>query len=194
MSATPSSYPVALEIAPPESQSRLTVFFRPFMIIPHAVILYFINIAAELVVVFGWFSIVFAARFPAGLWNFVAGYLRWSTRVNAYTLLLTGRYPPFALDDDPMYPVRLLIEERTTGRNRITTFFRLILVIPHVIVLYFLGLAAGVAVFLAWLVALVTGRVPESLHGFVAGVLRWNTRVNAYFCLLVDDYPPFSLD
>lgn len=193
MSAQVLTYPVALEVSAPEPQNRLSVFFRLFLIIPHAIILYFIAIAAEIVVFFAWFTIVVAGRFPAGLWRFVAGYLRWNTRVNAYALLLTGKYPPFALDDDPVYPVRLLIDERVEGRNRLTTFFRIFLVIPHWIVLYFLGLAAGVAAFLAWVAALVTGRVPQSLHDFIAGVLRWGTRVNAYLYLLVDEYPPFSL-
>jgi len=193
VSAQALTYPVALEVSAPEPQNRLSVFFRLFLIIPHAIILYFLGIAAEIVVFFAWFIIVFAGRFPAGLWRFVSGYLRWSTRVNAYALLLTGKYPPFALDDDAAYPVRLLIEERVEGRNRLTTFFRILLAIPHWIVLYFLGLAAAVAAFLAWVAALVTGRVPHSLHDFIAGVMRWGARVNAYLYLLVDEYPPFSL-
>lgn len=186
-------YPVALEVAPPERQSRLSVFFRLLLVIPHAVVLYFLQLAAEFVVFLAWFIILFTGRFPAGLWRFVCGWLRWASRVNAYASLLTGRYPPFALEDVADYPVRLLAEERTDNRNRLTVFFRLILVIPHIIVLYFLALAQSIALFIAWFAALFTGRVPGGLHDFIAGVLRWSTRVNAYVLLLVDDYPPFSL-
>jgi heme A synthase len=62
--------------------------------------------------------------------------------------------------------------------------FRIILVIPHVIVAAFIGA----------FVVLFTGEWSVSLRDFVMGVLRWNTRVNTYLLLLTDDYPPFSLD
>lgn len=187
-------YPVTLDVAPAAPQSRLSVFFRLLLIIPHSVVLYFLQLGANFVIFLAWFIILFTGSFPAGLWRFVAGVLRWSMRVNAYTYLLTGQYPPFALEDDPAYPVRLLIEERTQGRNRLTTFFRLLLVIPHSIILYVLAVAAAVALVLAWFAALFTARVPASLHEFIAGFLRWSARVAAYQYLLVDEYPPFSLN
>jgi hypothetical protein len=50
----------------------------------------------------------------------------------------------------------------------------------------------------AWVIAffavLFTGRWPEGLRSFVVGVIRWGTRVSAYFLLLTDKYPPFSLE
>ena len=79
-------------------------------------------------------------------------------------------------------------------RNRLTTFFRAILALPHFIVLYVLNIVVGVVVFLAWLAALFTGRNPEGLRTFTIGVLRWQTRVFAYYYLLTDDYPPFSFE
>ncbi len=85
-----------------------------------------------------------------------------------------------------------LVEDRR--RNRLTTFFRAILAIPQFIVLYVLNIAVAVVVLLAWFAALFTGRNPESLRSFTIGVLRWQARVAAYYCLLTDDRPPFSLD
>lgn len=79
-------------------------------------------------------------------------------------------------------------------RNRLTTFFRGILVLPHLVVLYVLNIVVSVVVLLAWFAALFTGRNPHGLRTFTIGVLRWQTRVGAYSCLLTDDYPPFSLD
>ena len=79
-------------------------------------------------------------------------------------------------------------------RNRLTVAFRIILVIPHVIVLVLLAIAAIVAVIIGLFAVLFTGRWPATLRDFVVGVLRWSTRVNAYFLLLTDEYPPFSLD
>lgn len=69
-----------------------------------------------------------------------------------------------------------------------------LLAIPHYIVLFFLGIAAAVAVIISWFAILFTGRYPRSLFDFVVGVLRWNNRVTGYALLLVTDvYPPFRL-
>jgi hypothetical protein len=68
------------------------------------------------------------------------------------------------------------------------------LAIPHYIVLFFLWIAALVAVVIAWFAILFTGRYPRGLFDFVLGVLRWTNRVAAYaFVLVTDRYPPFSL-
>ena len=56
-------------------------------------------------------------------------------------------------------------------RSRLTTFFRLILAIPHIIFLYFYGLAAGVVVIIAWFALLFTGRYPPGMYDFVSGSL-----------------------
>jgi hypothetical protein len=61
-------------------------------------------------------------------------------------------------------------------------------------VLYVLNIVVSVIVVLAWFAALFTGRNPDGLRNFTIGVLRWQARVAAYYCLLTDDYPPFSLD
>ena len=73
-------------------------------------------------------------------------------------------------------------------------FIKWLLAIPHFIVLYFLGLAANIVVFVSWVVVLITGHYPESLFKFIVGVYRWSYRVSTYTMLLTDDYPPFSFD
>jgi Domain of unknown function (DUF4389) len=77
------------------------------------------------------------------------------------------------------------------SRNRLTVGFRIILVIPQAIVLALLVVVAWV---IALFAVLFTGRWPEGLRSFVVGVMRWGTRVSAYFLLLTDKYPPFSLE
>lgn len=79
-------------------------------------------------------------------------------------------------------------------RSRLTTFFRLILVIPHFIVWYFYALAALVVVIIAWFAIVFTGRYPQGLYDFTADFSRFQTRLYAYACLLTDEYPPFSGD
>jgi hypothetical protein len=77
-------------------------------------------------------------------------------------------------------------------RNRLTTFFRLILAIPVAIVLYVFGIVAGIAIVIAWFAIVITGRYPKGLYSFVADFNRFVARVTAYAVLLTDAYPPFS--
>ncbi len=66
--------------------------------IPHFILLFFLDIAAFVVVVVAWFAIVFTGRYPPGMFNFVQGVIRWHNRVTAYALVLvTDRYPPFSM-------------------------------------------------------------------------------------------------
>lgn len=66
--------------------------------IPHYVVLFFLEIAAIVVVIVAWFAILFTGRYPRGLFDFVVGVFRWHNRVVAYALVLvTDRYPPFRL-------------------------------------------------------------------------------------------------
>ena len=117
--------------------------------------------------------------------------MRWRTRALAYLMLLADPYPPFG---DVPYPASISIDEPTEPRNRVSVAFRLFLAIPHFIALVFVMLAWYVTTAVAWVMILVTGRYPSSLYGFGVGVLRWRLRVDAYLLLLVDDYPPFSLE
>jgi hypothetical protein len=77
-------------------------------------------------------------------------------------------------------------------RDRLTTFFRLILAIPLAVVAYVYGIIAAIAIVIAWFAIVVTGRYPQALYDFVAGFLRFVTRTVAYSALLCDRYPPFS--
>jgi hypothetical protein len=69
-----------------------------FLAIPHYVVLFFLWIAAVVIVIVAWFAILFTGRYPRGMFDFVEGVIRWHNRVIAYALVLvTDRYPPFRL-------------------------------------------------------------------------------------------------
>jgi hypothetical protein len=93
-------YPINLKVDYPEQLSRLTTFFRCFMLIPHMIVLYFLQIAAGIILIISWFVILFTGKFPRSLFDFVTYYFRWSTRVNGYSFLLTDKYPPFSGNDE----------------------------------------------------------------------------------------------
>ena len=82
----------------------------------------------------------------------------------------------------------------TQEQRRVTVLFRLILVIPQIIALYFVGIGAYFVAIVGWFAALFTGRLPESMATFLLGYVRWYTRLYAYEFLMVDAYPPFSLE
>jgi len=89
------------------------------------------------------------------------------------------------------HPIGLIVTD-DLQRSRLTVFFRLLLVIPCYIWLEIWGIVVGITVFVAWIVAIFTGRVPDGLHNFNASFLRYMTRVTAYVFLLANPYPGFS--
>lgn len=94
----PRKYPVTFEIDYPESLSRWLIFVKWLLVIPHLIVLAVLGIVASVLWIIAWFAILFTARFPKGLFDFIVGVTRWSYRVNAYAfLLLRDDYPPFSL-------------------------------------------------------------------------------------------------
>ena len=88
-------------------------------------------------------------------------------------------------------PIRLIVRDDALERSRLTVFFRLFLAIPHLIWVTLWGIAAFFVGFANWISVLVQKEVPESLHGFVAGYLRYATHVGAYVFLAANPYPGF---
>ncbi len=82
----------------PRDLNRWLPLVKWFLAIPHYIVLFFLWIAAIVVVIIAWFAILFTGRYPRGMFDFVQGVIRWGARVVAYAfLLVTDRYPPFSL-------------------------------------------------------------------------------------------------
>lgn len=90
---------------------------------------------------------------------------------------------------DP-HPVALALRD-DLDRPRLIVAFRPLLVVPHLCWLALWALPAGLGVVAAWLVALAVGRVPASLHGFVAAFVRTTAHVAAFLHLVGRPYPGF---
>jgi hypothetical protein len=92
---------VHLEIPYPDAQrlNRWLPVVKWLLAIPHYIVLFFLHIGAFFVVVFAWFAILFTGRYPRGMFDFVAGVIRWDNRVIGYAFILaTDEYPPFRLE------------------------------------------------------------------------------------------------
>lgn len=240
---TLNDYPIDVRAEYPERNSRgwaaLTILLIKFLaLIPHFFILIFLGIAQFFVALIAQVAVVINGEYPAGMFAFVSGVLRWGTRVSAFILSLNDRYPPFTLQPVDDYPVDVVVERpaqssrlyalftvivevvfiaamialavhfaRDTGGNTSTgsgynfssnagtgLLLRQIAALPHFIVLFFLG----IAVFVLWVVVqwwiLFTARFPRGMFDFVAGVVRWQTRVSGYALGLSDRYPPLSFE
>jgi hypothetical protein len=91
-------YPLVLEVEYREDLSRWQIFVKWLLAIPHLIILSVLFIGVFFAVIIAFFAILFTARYPRGLFDFVVGTLRWMVRVQAYShWLMTDRYPPFSL-------------------------------------------------------------------------------------------------
>jgi hypothetical protein len=177
-----------------EKRSRLTTFFRLILAIPHIIFLYFYGLAAGVVVIIAWFALLFTGRYPQGMYDFVAGALRYSTRVYGYLWLLTDEYPPFSGSAEAVYPVDLNIGAPKSEYSRLKVLFRIILAIPVLIIHYAMQIVAQVGAFIAWFAIVILGRQPKGLQDMIALGVSYQQRANTYIYLLTEDWPPFTDD
>lgn len=186
------SHPVRFDVEYPEKLSRLLIFVKWLLAIPHFLILYALTLVMYVIIFIAFFSILFTKKFPRGLFDFAVNILRWQANVYTYLLLLRDEYPPFSWEPG-QYPVTLEVDY-PDQLSRFGPWYKWLLVIPNIIALYFVLLVAYLLIFVAWFAILFTGRFPEGMFNFVVGALRWSFRSTAYaFYLLTDKYPPFSM-
>jgi Domain of unknown function (DUF4389) len=217
-------YAVDVEIDPPQRQGRWGGFFRLLLAVPALVLatalgggltfgppagsytaetesydLYgavTVGGAASVAALLAWFYIVVRGRAPRGVRDLTAYALGYWAQAVAYLLLLTPRYPssnPELAEGYaglPPHPVRLVLDDELR-RSRLTVLFRLLLAVPHIVWFLLWLVAASVAAIVAWVAALATGRVPGSLHRFLAAFLRYGQHVGAFLYLVGDKFPGF---
>jgi len=188
-------YPVSYEAdAAIEGRNRLTTFFRYFVAIPWQIVAGLYGFVAQFAAFFAWFAIVFTGRYPEGLYNFNAKFLRMATRVNGFNYLLSDEYPPFNGEEDPGYPIRVGVAPPLDRYSRAKTFFRLIIGIPVMILAWVQALILSVVTFISSFAILFTGKYPDGLFGPARSACAYLARAGAYFLLLTEDWPPFSLE
>jgi Domain of unknown function (DUF4389) len=186
------SYPLRFDVEYPEELNRWLVLVKWILVIPHLLILWALGAVTSIIVIIAFFAILFTKKFPQGLFEFVANYFRWSLNVAMYYSLMRDEYPPFTWEPGQYPPVTLEVEY-PQELNRWLPLIKWLLIIPHFLVLLVLGIAASVVWIIAFFVILFTKRYPRGLFDFVAGFFRWAYRVNVYYYLMRDEYPPFSL-
>jgi hypothetical protein len=194
-------HPVRIVVADDDlARSRLTVFFRAILAIPHYLWAFLLGTVVFLVVFVNWFILLVKGRTPDGIHGFVAGYIRYLTHLEAYFLLAANPYPSFYVLDFKPYAIDLEVDP-PEPQNRWKTFFRIFLAVPAIILGSTLfwggprggsyaagGLAFGAA-FLVWWVALIRARSPRGLRDLLVYCLGYSAQVSAYLLLVTDRYP-----
>jgi Domain of unknown function (DUF4389) len=205
-----NEYPVRFSVDYPDRDlDRMTSFFRIFTVIPIGIVLGLVAGgtwdwgysngttgaaagAGGLLFFAPLLMILFRQKYPRWWFDWNLELQRFSNRVLIYLALMDDTYP--ATDDQQSVRLDYPYPDAARDLNRWLPLVKWLLAIPHYIVLFFLDIAALVAVIVAWFAILFTGRYPRGLFDFVEGVARWHNRVIGYALTLVtDSYPPFRL-
>jgi Domain of unknown function (DUF4389) len=198
---TATTYPVDLQIERPEKNSPgwaiMTIFgIKFFALIINIIVLYIFSIAVGVIFFISQFIVLFTGKYPQGMHTFMVKVMHWNMQISAFMFGLRDDFPPFAPNDDPS-AVSLVVpypDKSSRGWAIMTIFpIKALALIPQIIALFFVMLAMAVVWYSSQPVVLFTGKFPEGMHGFIVGVMRWMTRVNAFYYGLCDQYPPFGL-
>lgn len=175
-----------------------TFFGFLYIGLPHLFCLLFVGLWGAILGFIAWWMILFTGRYPQSFFEFQVGLIRWQTRLNARLMNLADGYPAFGVNatDEATDVVIPYPESLSRGTLLLKSFFGFFYVLlPHGFILAFLTIGVYIALFLGWWIILFTGRLPQNIHDFITGYLRWSLRVNLYYPnFMTDTYPPFSMD
>jgi len=186
----PQPHPVRLVVGDDLKRSRLTVFFRPILAIPHVIWLTLWKYAIFVVSFIAWWVVLFGGRMPEDLHSFVGRYVRYTCHLSAYLTFLANPYPRF-FGREGAYPVDLVLPPAEPQR-RVITFFRLILAIPAFILAYLFSIVTFIVAVIGWFVCLILGRMPKGMRDLLAYCRRYRSQTDSYVYLLTDRYPSLS--
>ena len=182
-------HPIGLVVTDDLVRSRLTTFFRLILAIPAVIWLGLWGIVAGFAVLIAWFAALVTGHVPLGLHAFLASYLRYMTRVRAYTLLLSEPYPGFGSAGE--YPVDARIDADGT-QSRLTVFFRGLLAIPAFLLVYVFQSVNSIIAFLAWFYILFTGGMHDGMENLSLWLLRYEVQAYGYIMLVTGRYPSLA--
>jgi hypothetical protein len=196
---------VRLTVTDDLRRSRLTVFFRLLLAIPHLIWWWLWTVAAVVAAVANWVATLVSGRAPSSLYRFLTAYVRYTTHLFAYLFLAANPYPGFT--GSPGYPVDVEFGESEPQR-RLVTAFRLFLAVPTLLLsvafdgtgfgAWFHGDETAVAwsggtlltvAVLGWFVCVVLGRMPAGFRDLQAYGLRFGAQVAGYVLVLTERYP-----
>lgn len=179
--------PVDLTVSDDLVRSRVTVFFRLLLAIPHLIWLTLWSLVALVAAIVNWFATLVRGTSPLRLHRFLAAYVRYHTHVYAYLFLIADPFPGFT-GREGSYRVEATIAG-AREQNRWTVGFRVLLILPAVLIVSAYGGLLTIVALLGWFAALATGRLPLGMRNAGALALRYVAQLSGYQLLLTDAYP-----
>ena len=181
------SHPVRLIVNDDLRRSRLTVFFRGWLVIPHliwyglyGIPVFFVRLVAP------WIGL-FRGRLSDRMHGYLGRYVRYGNHIAVYRAYAANPYPPFN-GREGGYVVDLALPE-AQPQNRFGMFFRFFLAIPAIIVVAFWAIWYIILWIAAFFYALFMGRMAPGLERGLTNFLRYSVQVTAYTSLLTSRYP-----
>jgi hypothetical protein len=188
-------YPISYEADFNPTPNRWTTFFRIILAIPWFIVAIFWGILFYITLAIAWLAVIILGRYPQWLYNFNSGVVRFSIRFTAWFYLQTDQWPPFGIADDPSYAIRVNFPPAAERQSRLKALFRMILVLPVLLVLsYGTAYIQASAGLVAWLAIVFRGYMPEGINSMLTFCNGFHARVYGYLAILTDDYPPIGLE
>jgi len=171
------------------------LLIKVVLALPHLIIVSALQDLSVIAGYIGYFVVAFTGKMPGGLYRFIEIAFGWTSRTYGWIIGFTDVYPPFEID--PEYSVGVRVEAPANPSKGWAVagifFVKIIAVIPHLIALAFVNLAAAVATWFGYFVVVFTGALPVGIQDFAAGAMQWTLRVYAFLAGITDEYPKFSL-
>jgi hypothetical protein len=183
-------HPVRLRLEDDLRRSRLTVFFRLLLAVPHIVWLVGWAVLAFLAGIVNWFAALAVGRSPGPLHRFLAAYIRYASHVYAFLYVIANPFPGF-VGRETGSPVGVIVDGPARQR-RLVTLFRLPLLLPAALLWGALGSVLLAIAVGGWFASLATGRMPSGLRSLGAVLIRYGAQLSAYALVVTDRYPNSS--
>ncbi|HKC77723.1 MAG TPA: DUF4389 domain-containing protein, partial [Gaiellaceae bacterium] len=204
-------HPVHLVVEDDYERTRVTVFFRLLLAIPHLIWFGLWTLLIIVTAVLNWLISIFTGKPPRGLHRLMCRYIRYQAHLTAYLALVGNPYPGFT-GEAGEYPIDIRLPEEPVAQRRWTVFLRFLLALPALIVSGALaGLSGGnigssrgkkstrrgtgggalllVCAVLGWFASLARGRMPKGLRDAGAYSIGYSAQGSAYLLLVTDRYP-----
>lgn len=191
--ATSSGYPVNIEMDHQDEYSRFLPIVKWLLLIPQYFVYFFVVIGAMFVAFAAFFAVLFTAKYPRGMWDYMVGVQRWGLRINAYAYFATDKYPPFTLQETPEDTVHLHAEY-PEHVERWRSLFAWLVGIPYFIVAYVVIIIGQICSFFGFFTILFTKKLPVGLFDMIRKAMLWSTRAGFYMYFMSTVYPPFDWD
>ena len=195
--ATVDTHQPYLTVDSPYQLWRLRPLVNWVLYIPHAIILYALQILARVSFLLYWLVLVFTGKLQPGLYSMMVMYERYLVRANGFLLGWSEQYPPFEFSTSPMDnsgypPVRLNLPRvpEAVSRSAALNVFK---AIPHYFVLLVFLLGAAVVAVIGWFAVLLTGAWPKGMRDYLVRVSNYQYRIWSYVAMVQNDYPAFGL-